>query len=110
MNEKKITNLSVKLGIQQSEDIAELIKDKEMRYRSGADFVSKAVEKEIKIADLKTNLSRAGKTYFDMLVQEFLRKAYEEAIYRDRYGIPDSKAYQERVEKEERINKKLKIK
>ena len=70
---------SVKITENQVERINQLLKAKDLGYKSRNDFVVKAVENEIRIADLKTVFTRTGKIHFDMLYNEHVRKAWERA-------------------------------
>jgi hypothetical protein len=77
---QKVFNITVKLNIVQSEDVKKIIEDKDLKYRSASDFVTKAVDRELQIAGLKTTFSPVGIVHFDLLYNVKLNEAYEEAL------------------------------
>ncbi len=82
---EKVIAISLKLNIVQSEDVTERLKHKELRYRSASDFVTKAVDTEIKISGLKLGLKdEASRIYFDMILAEYTRKAYDQTRHHER--------------------------
>jgi len=78
---------SFKIREQQVKKIIELLKDEDLPYRSKNDFVVQAVENEIRIATLKNSLSSPNKYYFDLLLAEGLKNAYEKAVELDKKDI-----------------------
>jgi hypothetical protein len=78
--EKLKWNTTVKLQERQKEQIDKFLKDIYLNYRSVSDFVIKAVEKEIKEATLKSELSPAGKIIFEDISNHKRYEAFVEAL------------------------------
>lgn len=94
--EDKIWNLSVKIKMDQSEKIKQIVDIKESGYRSYPHFIEKAIDFEIKIATLKTIFQPHEKIYFDNLLLEYLNRAYEKTLD---LHLKDSSLYKFEVNK-----------
>lgn len=101
-------NTAIKLQDRQVEQIMKLIEEKNLKYRSRSDFVTKAVENEIKLATIKKDLSTSGKAHFDTTYNTKLLEAIREAIVFDR-NIPGTKLYKQHKKFERQASKKLKL-
>ena len=72
-------NTSMKILESQAQKISKLLKDTDLGYTSTNDFVKKAVDKEIKEAIYKRELSDAGKLIFEDLFRHKRYEAFYEA-------------------------------